>query len=47
LVGGYRVFDVDFEEDRTYTLPDGGETTLPDTYDTRTEGPTLGLTFHW
>ena len=47
LVGGYRVFDVDFAEDRTYTLPDGGETTLPDTYDTRTEGPTLGLTFHW
>jgi hypothetical protein len=47
LAGGYRVFDVDFDDQRTYTLPDGGQVTPPSTYTTRTHGPTIGLTFHW
>ena len=47
LVGGYRVFDVDFEEENTYSFPDGSQLTVPDSYDTRTNGPTLGMTFQW
>jgi hypothetical protein len=47
LVAGYRVFDVDFEEENTYSFSDGSQLNVPDTYDTRTNGPILGMTFQW
>jgi hypothetical protein len=47
LIGGYRVFHVDCAENQTYTSSDGGRITLAETYDTRTNGPVLGLTMQW
>lgn len=47
VTGGYRVFDTDYENEWTHTFSGGDSVTVTDTYDTRIDGPTLGLTFHW